>query len=257
MPAKKIASAVHKGGSGKTTTTVSLAAALALEKKRVLVVDLDPQGNATQAFGFNVDDTTPSLVSVFERPAKATLRDVIVPVEGIPGLFLVPNDIRMEKVAQAHMVTTRRHEMLANALAPIESEFDYILMDCPPSLGLLTEWAVLASDFILIPLKFGDAHALHALRAILEFIGIVRADAGFRDWRILLTQLNRTRKQTNETFANALEDFKGQILDTVIPQHEPLNQSQFVSESIFSYDASGKGALAYQELAQELHGHGL
>lgn len=256
MPAKKIATAVHKGGSGKTTSTVSLAAALALEGKRVLVLDLDPQGNATQALGFDVGEETSTLRNAF-GPQPMPLRSLIVPVQGAERVSLVPNDIRMERDVQPLTVAARRHELLAKALSPIEGDFDYIFMDCPPSLGLLTEWALVAADFVLIPLRYGDAHALQALKGILEFIPYIRGDETFQQWRILLTQLDRRKKTTNLHFSEALTKFQGHVLQTIIPQHESLNQSQFVQENIFSFDASGKGARAYQELAQELHTYGL
>jgi chromosome partitioning protein len=251
MPPKILAVAAHKGGVGKTTTAMSLSAALALAGKKVLLVDLDPQGHSTLGLGIELGDDEPSLRDIFtDRPLPF---EKIVRETQRPGLHIAPSNIRLERIAQMLYSRTKREELLGRALAPVRNRYDFIVLDCPPSLGPLTEGAIAAADLIIIP-SLMEGRAVDSVVDLLEVIGLIRGE-DFKRYRILRTRVDGRKSITNEAVMAALADWQSQMFSTHIPQSEALNQAGIARVDVFSFDNNSKGAQAYQHLAEEiLHG---
>jgi chromosome partitioning protein len=243
-----VAIAAHKGGVGKTTTAMALAAGLAqFYKQKVLLVDLDPQGHSTMGIGFDVD----------EAGVAATVRDLFLeePAElhqcvyatTVPGLWMVPATIRLERVAQLMVGRPMRHARLEAVFAA--AAFDWIVVDCPPSLGPLVENALYAADLVIVPCRM-EARATDGLVDLLEVLQVVRP--GFEEWRVLRTQRDARASVTNAAIDAALEPFEQRLLATVIPRNEALNQAQIAREVIYQFEAHSAGATAYEALAGEV-----
>ena len=243
-----IAIATHKGGTGKTVTSMALAAALARNGNTTLLVDLDPQGHSTLGLGVEVGPKQPTLRELLAEPARP-IGDVVVPTD-VPNLSIVPSNIRVERPAQALYMRPRREGVLRRALQQLQPAPAFTIIDCPPSLGPLTENGIAAADWILVPCQM-EARAVDGLVDLLELVVILKGDA-FGDWRILYTKLDTRKTVTNTAVQTALEPYKAQTLATTIPQSEPLNQAQIDRVDVFSYAPDSKGAIAYRLLADEL-----
>jgi len=251
MPPKTIAIATHKGGTGKTVTTMALGSALAHAGKRTLIIDLDPQGHSTLGLGVDVPENAFTLRDLFTEPPQPIAR-VILPTHK-DRLSIVPSDIRLERVAQLIYMRPRREDILKRALQPILGEYDFVLVDCPPSLGALTETGITAADFVIVPCQM-EARAADGLVDLLEVLAILKGE-NFEAWRILLTKVDPRKTVTNEAVRAALSRWQDKIFEISIPQSEPLNQAQIERTDIFSFDPKGKGALAYEALSRELLNH--
>jgi chromosome partitioning protein len=246
--AKEIAIATHKGGTGKTVTAMALGAALALAKHRTLLVDLDPQGHTTIGIGIELTDNDPTIHDLFgdsPRPIGQIIRET-----HLPYLYAVPSSIRLARLTQLLYARPRREEILKRALSPVLDQYDFILIDCPPSLGVLTETAIAAADIIIIPCQM-EARAADGLVDLLEVISIIKGE-DFENWRIVLTRVDPRKSITNQAVRAALACWEHKILKTFIPQSEPMNQAQIARTDIFSYEPKSAGAIAYQALAREL-----
>jgi chromosome partitioning protein len=247
MKARIACVAAHKGGVGKTTTSLALSAALARRGDPVLLVDLDPQGHSTTGLGV-------------ELPESAlTVRDVLIDLveieraicgTSVPNLSILPSRIDLEPGAQTLSTRTRRDEILRRALSSVRSVFRWIVIDCPPSLGALTENAVAAADVAIIPCRM-EARATDGLVDLLELAGILHGE-GWNAWRILKTQIDKRKAMTNAAVMAALQRFDAHLLETEIPQSEPLNQAQIARQDVFSFAPSCSGAEAYVQLAGEI-----
>jgi chromosome partitioning protein len=249
MPTKTIAIALHKGGVGKTVTAMAVAAGLARAGKRTLLVDLDPQGHCSLGLGVDVGPEDPTLRDFFAADPPRPLREILRPTH-LPTLFVAPSNIRLARVAQALYARTRREEILRRGLEPLKDDFDYVVLDCPPSLGALVETAIAAADFIVIP-SLMEARAADALQDLLDLVGLIKGE-GFDAWRILPTRLDNRKTATNEAVMEALEPWRAKMFHTRIPQSEALNQAQMARTDIFTFDPKSKGALAYEELVREI-----
>jgi chromosome partitioning protein len=251
---RTISIATHKGGTAKTVTAMALAAAFARLSKRCLLVDTDPQAHSTIGLGIEIAD------------ADLTLRDVLTespPSIGhvirethLPKLHLLPASIRLARSAQMLYMRPKREELLARALAPVLSSYDFIVIDCPPSLGVLTELGIAAADLLIIPCQM-EARAADGLVDLLEVISLIKGDE-FDDWRILLTRVDPRKSITNQAVRGALATWEHKIFKTWIPQSESLNQAQIARTDIFSFESKSRGALAYKALTQEIvrvYGH--
>lgn len=243
-----IAIATHKGGTGKTVTSMALASALAREGHPTLLMDLDPQGHSTLGLGVDVAATDPTLRELLLEPPKFI--GYTVRRTAVDHLTIVPANIRVERPAQALYMRPRRELVLRNALATLTPAPAFVVLDCPPSLGPLTENGIAAADWILVPCQM-EARAVDGLVDLLELIGILKGQ-GFDRWRIVYTKFDGRRSLTNQAVQAALEPWKAQTLTTVIPQSEPLNQAQIERVDIHTYAPSSKGAIAYRELAGEI-----
>jgi chromosome partitioning protein len=252
MPATTIAIATHKGGTGKTVTSMALASGLARARKKTLLIDLDPQGHSTLGLGVELNNNDRTLRDLFTEPPSPISR--VIKQTHLKGLDIVPDNIRLERVAQVLYMRPKREEILNRALQPVLPQYDFIVMDCPPSLGVLTEAGIAASQLIIVPCLM-EARAADGLVDLLEILNLLKGNH-FDNWRILLTKVDSRKTVTNQAVMAALEQWKQKIFKTSIPQSEPLNQAQIMRTDIFSFDRKCKGALAYQALTREILRYG-
>ncbi|MDF3381803.1 MULTISPECIES: ParA family protein [Sulfitobacter] len=250
---KIIAIANQKGGVGKTTTTINLAAALAEAGKRILVVDLDPQGNASTGLGIEVEDrefTTYDLLLDDSLP-----QDVIQRTE-TDGLLIVPATVDLSSADIELFSNEKRSFLLHDALRQTQMDqfkFDYILIDCPPSLNLLTVNAMIAAHSVLVPLQ-SEFFALEGLSQLMLTIREVR-QTGNKDLRIegvLLTMYDRRNNLSQQVENDARANLGELVFQTVIPRNVRVSEAPSFAMPVLSYDPTSKGAQAYRDLAAEL-----
>ncbi len=221
-----IAIANHKGGVAKTTTAVNLSAGLARRGHRVLLIDLDPQANATFGLGVNVDDEQATTMSHVLGTERTPIEQIVSPTSE-PNLMLAPADIRLTTVEI--LLTTRpfREFALKGALEQLDG-FGYVILDCPPSLNTLTVNALVCADRILIPTEL-TGHALKGLGDLLDAMESVKAGASY-DWRVLLTKLSGRGEERNTTALRILEPIQERLLHSRIRSTEAIARSQIESE---------------------------
>ena len=239
----------QKGGVGKTSTAVNLATSLALQGQRVLLVDLDPQGNASSGLGLkDTEGATTYDLLLGERAAADT--KVATQVQ---NLDLIPAH-RDLVGAEVELVAAEKREFrLAEALAPVRNDFDFILIDCPPSLGLLTLNGLTAADAVVIPLQC-EYYALEGLSALLDTIELIRANLnqGLAIDGIVLTMFDTRNSLSHQVSDEVRRHFPDRVFRTVIPRNVRLSESPSHGMPAALYDPASKGAQAYQDLAREL-----
>jgi chromosome partitioning protein len=241
----------QKGGTGKTTTTLNLGAALAYQGYRTLIVDLDPQGHTTIGIGIEPDVIAISLADILTIPKKS-ISEVVVP-SYILGLDIAPAHIHLARAAEQVYTRVFREAILANALKDVD--YDFILVDCPPSLGVLTTNSLYACDFIVIPCQI-SRYSLDGLADLLTTVETVKnlsLDELFQEdlFRILLTMFDKRNSITNEYILEQLKPYREKMFTSIIMKNEALNQAQIAQKAIFDYDSKSSGAADYLQLCLE------
>ena len=244
----------QKGGVGKTTTTVNVAAALAFHGLRVLVLDLDPQGNASTALGVPHQTGTPSVYEVLVDGMD--LGGVINAVDGIPGLFAAPATIDLAGAEIELVSLVARESRLKRALESylsVAEQFDYVLIDCPPSLGLLTVNALVAARELFIPIQC-EYYALEGLGQLLRNIDLVKAhlNPDLIISTILLTMYDARTKLAAQVADEVRRHFGERVLKTLIPRSIRISEAPSYGQTVMTYDPGSSGALSYLEAAREL-----
>jgi chromosome partitioning protein len=248
-----VAIASQKGGVGKTTTAINLSACLAELGQRVLLVDMDPQGSAGSGIGISPNGSQPTiyepLVGV-SSISEAILHDVF------PKLDVIPSGTRLSGAEVELVGVLARENKLRQALAPIREEYDFIFLDCPPSLGLLTVNALAAADSVLIPLQC-EYYALEGLTALLTTIQLVQEslNPNLTIEGILLTMYDARLNLSQQVSEDARRYFAGRIYDTTIPRNVRLGEAPSFGRPVIEYDTTSKGSESYRALAREVLNH--
>lgn len=246
--AKIIAITNQKGGVGKTTTSVNLSACVASEGKRVLVVDADPQGNTSSGLGVRVKEKTPTVYEVMG--GQTALSDALVKT-GVPSLFVLPADIRLAGAEIELAGMDRREHVLASALSAAKDQFDYIFIDCPPSLGLITLNALCAANGVLIPIQC-EYYALEGVSALMGTIQKVqKINRRLTIEGVVLTMLDARTNLGIQVAQEVRKVFKGKVYNTVIPRNVRLGEAPSHGLPIHLYDPRSLGAQSYGALAKE------
>lgn len=247
---KIIAIANQKGGVGKTTTAVNLAASLGVLEKKVLLIDADPQANATSGLGIDVESVEAGTYQLLEHTVKA--EDLIVSTES-PNLDIIPAHIDLVAIEIELVDQERREYMMKEAVQSIKDIYDYIIIDCAPSLGLLTLNALTASDSVLIPIQC-EYFALEGLGKLLNTIKSVQKihNTDLDIEGLLLTMYDSRLRLSNQVVEEVNKHFEALTFKTIIQRNVRLSEAPSYGESIINYDASSKGSENYLSLANEL-----
>lgn len=249
-----IALANQKGGVGKTTTSVNLSSSLAFLGKKVLLVDIDPQGNASSGVGINKGEIEHCIYDVLVD--DVALKDVIKPT-AMETLEVVPATIQLAGAEVELVPAISREIRLKKAIDSVRDNYDYVIIDCPPSLGLLTLNALTASDTVLIPVQC-EYYALEGLSQLLNTIRIVQKhlNADLQIEGVLLTMLDARTNLGIQVIDEVKKYFQNKVFETIIPRNIRLSEAPSHGKPIILYDAKSRGSEVYLDLAKEVIAHG-
>jgi chromosome partitioning protein len=247
---KIIAIANQKGGVGKTTTSINLAASLGVLEKKVLLIDADPQANATSGIGIDIESVEIGTYQVIEHSSSA--KDAIIKTE-TPNLDIIPAHIDLVAIEIELIDKEAREYMLKKALEDIKNDYDYIIIDCAPSLGLLTLNALTAADAVIIPIQC-EYFALEGLGKLLNTIKSVQKihNPELDIEGLLLTMYDSRLRLSNQVVEEVQKHFNDMVFETIIQRNVKLSEAPSFGESIIKYDAASKGASNYLSLAKEI-----
>ena len=240
----------QKGGVGKTTTTVNLAASLAAAKRNILLVDMDPQGNAAMGCGVDKNEIELSTCDLLLNEAPAT--DIIVQPDGL-GFAVIPGNADLTAAEVQLMQAEHRERRLADALQAVKGQYDYVLIDCPPSLNMLTLNAMVAADTILIPMQC-EYYSLEGLSALMDTLRNIQETVNpkLQLEGILRTMYDRRSRLTKDVSDQLLEYFSDKVFRTCIPRNIRLAEAPSYGLPALAYDRGSRGAIAYIALAGEM-----
>ncbi|MBT8296572.1 MAG: AAA family ATPase [Gramella sp.] len=247
---KIIAIANQKGGVGKTTTSVNLAASLGVLEKKILLIDADPQANATSGLGIDVEEVEHGTYQLLEHSIKA---EEAIQKTSSPNLDIIPAHIDLVAIEIELVDQENRESMLKKAVEPLKDMYDFILIDCAPSLGLLTLNALTAADSVIIPIQC-EYFALEGLGKLLNTIKSVQKihNNKLDIEGLLLTMYDSRLRLSNQVVEEVKKHFDEMVFDTIIQRNVRLSEAPSYGESIINYDASSKGASNYLSLAHEI-----
>ncbi len=240
----------QKGGVGKTTTTVNVAAFLAEKGKRVLIIDIDPQGNAGFGIGINAEEMETTLYEVLID--EIPIEDAIFKTE-IEGLSIIPSNIHLSG-AQVDLLDTEGKEfILKKKLATIKNHYDYIFIDCPPSLGILTLNSLVAADSVLIPLQC-EYYALEGINQLLRIIVMVQENLNkaLKIEGVVLTMYDPRTNLSQQVVSDVREYFQSKVFNSIIPRNVKLSEAPSFGKPIGLYDKTCPGSVSYEKLAEEV-----
>jgi chromosome partitioning protein len=251
---KIIAIANQKGGVGKTTTAINLAASLAANDLRILLIDSDPQGNSTTGLGVAKE---PGNLTIYDALLDNHELSAIARSTEVEGLYIVPADKNLVAANLELVDLDRREFRLRDRVEPVRGDYDFILIDCPPALDLLTINALVAADSVLVPIQC-EFFALEGISQLMDTVDRIR-DSFSHNLRIegiLLTMYDDRTNLTRQVADDLKEFFEGQVFETVIPRSIRLAEAPSYGKPILMYDVRSKGAESYIKLAKEILGHG-